>query len=160
MKKFTNLFYIVVLALVSNSALAASTNVSWENVDDYRDVRSANGSNKKFKAHVFKELEQHITELASDLPESYSLEVKVTNVDLAGNVQFINTQQIRVIKEIFIPRVSLSYILTDGNGKSLQADTVEIKDMTFMDNLRTTANRDSFAYEKNMLTSWFKATFS
>lgn len=155
MRILTSLTAVALCLGMSMTASAASADVKFEKVDDYNDIRTANGSRSKFKEKVLREMEEHFTELASELPEDQKLSVTVTNIDLAGHLQLIRTQQIRVLKEIYIPRISFSYALTDSDGKELKSDTVEVKDMDYLRHSDRIRAGDSFWYEKNMLTEWF-----
>lgn len=159
MKKVLSVLSCAAMLMFSHQAVAATSVIEWESVDDYRDVRTANGSRKSFKAKVFKELEQHFSALAKTLPASNTLKINVTNVDLAGNIEFINTRQIRVVKEIFMPQMSFSYQLLDENGTELKQDSVDVKDNGFMRRGNLRNENDAFKYEKSMLTRWFNETF-
>ncbi len=158
-----NIFIVlstIVLVGFSSISTAATSSVEWKDVEKYRDLRTANGSNKSFREKFFKDIEEHLSVLAQTLPENYSLKFVVTNVDLAGNLQFVGTRQIRVVKEIFMPKIWLSYELKDENGKVTQSETVEIKDVSFLNRTNIRLESESFGYEKAMLSRWFRETFN
>ncbi len=92
MKTLTSLTAIALCLGLSMTASAATADITFEKVDDYNDIRTANGSRSKFKEKVLKEMEEHFTELASELPDDQKLSVTVTNIDLAGQLQLIRTQ--------------------------------------------------------------------
>lgn len=150
----------IVLAVFSTTVLAADIQVEWTNPDDYRDVRAANESKKRFQERTFEKLDKHFTELASKLPEGYQLVVKVTDVDLAGNVEFGRTQQIRIVRQIHFPRMDLEYQLFDDKKQLISTDKAELKDMSFLNNIKTRAGSQTLSYEKYMIEEWFNKTFS
>lgn len=151
----------VTFALTVPSVFAAESEVTWTNPDKYRDVKANQSqSNKKFKENTFKQLEKHFAKLASKLPEGQKLSIDVTDVDLAGDVNAGGIERIRIIKDVYSPRMKFSYELTDSTGKSLVADEINLKDMSFMTNSRLKYRNDSLGYEKKMLDDWFAKTFA
>jgi len=157
MRKVLPSIVVLITAVFAASAMAATSEVVWKDSDNYRDVKQANGADKPFKKRVFKSLEEHFSSLATKLPADHKLQIEVTNVDLAGSVQYVKTQELRVVKDVYIPRINLSYTLVDGSGKVVKSADVKIKDMSFMNQAKL--NRDFLDYEKSMLTEWFSKTF-
>ncbi len=49
---------------------AAEVKITWKEPETYSDVKPTNESRKRFRERTLEDLEQHIVELASDLPES------------------------------------------------------------------------------------------
>ncbi|MFD2167656.1 DUF3016 domain-containing protein [Thalassotalea euphylliae] len=141
------------------SAQAAEASVEWINPDEYRDVRPANESRKRFQERTFKEFEEFFVELAAKLPEGQKLHVKVTNVDLAGNVEFGRTQQIRIVRQIHFPRFEFEYSLLDADKEVVTAGQEDLKDMNFLHHVNTKVNSESLKYEKYMIEKWFNQTF-
>ncbi|MDO6445154.1 DUF3016 domain-containing protein [Colwellia sp. 1_MG-2023] len=153
----------VILIAVSSLFLtfissAATSEVTWSNPDKYRDVDAGNGHRAKFKAHVFANFEEHFTSLAQKLPEGQTLFIDVQDVDLAGDVHQ-NMRRIRVIKDIFFPRIKFSYKVVDSGKNELSSGDVNLKDMSFMMGSNLRYNQDSLGYEKRMLDGWFEKTF-
>lgn len=149
---------------LSHSSLA----VKWGEYKSFTDVKSALGSRQSFAENTFNKLETYLHKLAADLPEGHTLELEVTNLDLAGRVLpgsftglgLHSTDMIRVIKSIDIPRIEFNYIYKDANGDILKSDTVNLKDMSFMTGYNPLFSSDSLKYEKNMLRKWFKSTIA
>lgn len=140
---------------ICSAAQAGIAEVQWENPKDFRDIRPGNESRKHFQQRTFKSFEKHFDKLAKQLPEGYQLKLKVTDVDLAGNIEYGHAQPIRVVKQIAIPRIDFEYQLTNGKGETLQEDTIKLKDMNFLNHINRYKSRDSYAYEKLMLDKWF-----
>jgi hypothetical protein len=140
-------------------SFAATSEVTWTNSDKYRDVHAGDGNRAKFKARTFAKFEKHFSMLAEKLPEGQTLFIDVQDVDLAGDVHQ-NMQRIRVIKDIFFPRIKFSYKVVDSNKKAITSGDVNLKDMSFMTGSKLRYNQDSLGYEKRMLDEWFTKTFS
>lgn len=157
MKKLSVILLAVSSLLVTFLSSAATSEVKWTNPDKYRDVDAGDGHRAKFKARIFANFEEHFSLLAEKLPEGQTLLIDVKDVDLAGDVHQ-NMQRIRVIKEIFFPRIEFSYQVLDGNKNVLTSGDVNLKDMSFMMGSNLRYNRDSLGYEKRMLDEWFEKT--
>ncbi|WP_421133568.1 DUF3016 domain-containing protein [Alteromonas sp. A079] len=150
------------------TASAAEVNITWEEPESFTDVRPSNESRKRFRERTLSELEAHISELASALPEHYVLSMTVTNLDLAGQVwpaQFVGLgnnvgNDVRLIQRVDIPRMNFTYSLNGENSKVLKADDVKLKDMAFLESHTRRRANENLAYEKAMLDTWFNDTFA
>ncbi|WP_448214201.1 DUF3016 domain-containing protein [Colwellia sp. MEBiC06753] len=144
--------------LVSGMVNAAAVEVEWSDPDSYRDIRPANESREGFKQRTFKDFEKIFAKLAAKLPEDNTLKLKVTDVDLAGSVEFGRTQPIRVVRTIDFPRIDFSYQLLDGKQQVIASEEVSLKDMNFMSNNQARFKNQSLGYEELMLERWFDKT--
>ena len=160
MKKLTLLSSLFALVIAMPEAFAAEVEVSWIAPDKYRDIYAGNENRKRFKEDVFRELEQHFAKLAEKLPAEQKLFIKVTDVDLAGDVNHGGIDRVRIIKEIFSPRIDFSYQLVDAKQVTLLSGEIKLKDMAFMMHSALKYRHDRFGYEKQMLDQWFKKTFA
>jgi hypothetical protein len=136
---------------------AASVEVKWQEPDSYSDIRHGNSHKTKFRKNLFTQLEQHFEKLAEKLPEQLKLKIKVTNLNLAGDVRynFSMSQDIRIVKNIYWPSIEFEYSLLN-NEQVVKSETVKLKDMAFMDRGGSSRlSHDSYYYEKRILTKWF-----
>ena len=85
MKKFV---ITVVTALVAvGTACAGQAQVTWQQPDNYTDIREGNDLRDSFRQGLFSDFELLFSDLAKQLPEGCLLDVTVTNLDLAGEVK-------------------------------------------------------------------------
>ena len=145
--------------LLSPSAFAATSEVTWTDYKSYRDIDPGNEGRKSFRERTFKDLEKHFAKLAETLPEGQVLKIDVTDVDLAGDTNAAGIHRTRIIKQIYSPRMNFSYELLDASGKVIQSEEVSIRDMNFMSGSNLKYRSKSLGYEKKMLDDWFKDTF-
>ena len=92
--------------------------ITWQDPKSYTDVRPSNESRKSFRNRVFKSLDKYFNKLAEALPEGQTLEVTVTDLDLAGQVwptMRAGAFDIRIIDTVYIPRMEFSYQLKEGD---------------------------------------------
>jgi hypothetical protein len=141
------------------SVQAADVKVTWTEPGKYRDIYPGNQGRKRFQESTFKELEKHLLKLAKALPESQTLKIDVTDVDLAGDVHASRMRDIRVIKEIYFPRIKFSYKLINEEQAIIQSGDVNIKDMNFMMGISSRYRNKSLGYEIKLLDDWFKDQF-
>lgn len=161
-----NVFSIVIALLTglgfSAHSMAASSEVDWVKPEDYSDIRPANENRSRFHKRIFERLDEHFSELAAKLPADQTLKVQVHNLDLAGDVRYMmgpNNSTIRVVKDIYFPKMRFSYQLVDKNDSEVTSGEADIKDMSFNTGIRNSSSTDSFYYEKEMISDWFKKTF-
>ena len=133
---------------------AGEAQVKWHDFNDYRDVRPSNQAKGSYHKQIAKSIDEHFAKLSEQLPKNYSLNIEVTDLDLAGDVRYGGVNEIRVVKPIHFPRIEFNYVLNDENGVVAQEDNVNLKDMGFMDKIKM-GRDEAFYYEKRLLTEWF-----
>jgi hypothetical protein len=149
----------LILLVITWNVAAGESEVTWTNPDKYTDIKGGNESNTRFKARVFDNFEKHFQKLSEKLPDGQIFKVNVTNVDLAGDVRFDTMDRIRVIRDLYIPRMKFSYELLNADKSIVDSGEVNLKDMGFLQFSPSRYNTTSFSYEKRMLDKWFLKTF-
>ena len=143
----------------STVAFAATVEVIWTDYEKYRDIHPGEGNRKHFRENTFYNFEKHFTKLALKLPEDHVLKIEVTDVDLAGDTHDRGISRLRIVKDIYFPRMDFSYQLVDAQGSEIEVGKVELKDMNFMMGAGLRYRSESLGYEKKMLDDWFFDTF-
>ena len=143
---------------------AAEIKVSWQNPEKFTDIRPGSGTKKAYQQRVITAFDKIWADFSGKLPAGYKLEVVVTDLDLAGDVEPLyngvgakrSINDIRVVKDIFFPKMAFDYVLYDQNNTEIgRAANVKIKDMGFMNSGSVGQNHREFAYEQHMLEKWF-----
>lgn len=156
MKKICTVM-LLALAMVG-PAYAGSARVSWQEPEKFTDIRPTNESKIGFQERVIKEFDRMFDDLAKKLPDGYVWEITVTDVDLAGDVRPFFTpmvNDVRVIRDLYWPRMSFRFDLKDEQGKTVASGTEDVKDMSFLMRLGVASGHTSFQYEEQMLRDWF-----
>ncbi|MFC3033614.1 DUF3016 domain-containing protein [Pseudoalteromonas fenneropenaei] len=155
--KLSSFLATLALASLSMSSYAAAVAVKWQDFNKYRDVYPSNQAKGSYHKYVAEQFEKHLNKLAEQLPSGYTLTVNFDDVDLAGDVHY-GIQELRIIKPIHFPRLTISYELKDAAGKVLLTEQQKVlKDMAFMDRSRLGTD-SAFYYDKRLLTEWFNDT--
>ncbi|MGS0675470.1 DUF3016 domain-containing protein [Shewanella sp. 0m-4] len=134
-------------------------NILWQDINQYSDIEATIGLQSKFEQYLFTELTDELGQLANKhLAKDQQLDLTVTNVDLAGDVQptfgATAADDIRVVTELYPPKISFDYTLSQ-NGKVIKSGTEKLDNMGFLFGIQPITN-DPFPYERDLLTNWFK----
>jgi hypothetical protein len=144
---------------MSTDVHAGDAKVTWGDMDKFSDVDSRREMKQDFHERVQKEFGMVFSNLAKKLPTGYQLEVDVTDLDLAGEVRGQSIGfglDIRVLREIYWPKMSFSYVLKDEKGAVVGSGKEELRDMNYLHNIRMPTGNTSFEYEEKMLQDWFR----
>jgi len=139
-------------------ANAAETDIEWVNPDGYADLGT--DFHDEVTLEQFQgELEPYIARIAERaLPDGYQLEIKFTNVDLAGEYEpWRLNNDVRIVRSVYPPKMSFEYKLFDSRGNLAKSGEETIIDPTFDFNVgRRFFETDGFFYEKELIGSWIR----
>lgn len=163
MKKLLTIILAMVLASCSNTTVEPKTvsatdglaTVNLVNPHDFSDIETGNLSiQSDFEQSVADKLAEA---LADHFKESgMTIDITFSDIDLAGETRF-NTQEIRILKDVYIPRMSFEYVIKDAAGNVKLADKVDIKDMGYLSKrLVGREANDSIGYDTRMLIEYFE----
>jgi hypothetical protein len=157
---------LLALALLSLAPVvqAATLQLSWSEPNKYRDIRATDTNKYKFQARVMAELEKQFRKEAEKLPADQVLQVAVSDLDLAGEVEYFYTSYpfgLRVIRNVDFPQIEFSYELRDAAGKAVKTGEEKLSDLGFRSSALVAANRldSSLHYEKKLIHEWYQQTF-
>ena len=95
------------------------------------------------------------------LPQDQHLKVTFTNVQLAGTYEpwrGPRWDDVRIIKDIYAPRIDLTFTLTDASGAVVKQGERKLRDPSFLQRGIFNQN-DPLRYEKRMLDDWLRSEF-
>lgn len=156
MRKILLLCGLTVLA--AGVVQAGEVKVEWQEPEKFTDVRPANDSRKAYRERVLHKFDGFFQDMAAKLPEGYQWQVTVTDIDLAGDIDYFATgsgQALRIIRDIYSPAIKFNYMLRDKHGEEVASGEEKLRDMGFMQALNSVNNTDEFRYEQKMLQNWF-----
>lgn len=93
------------------------------------------------------------------LPPGDRLNIVVTNVDLAGSFEpwlGPQMQDVRIIKNIYPPRIDLRFRLLGPDGRVLRAGTRKLRDPGFLDSGIFSPTDGPLVYEKRLIDNWLR----
>ncbi|MCL1037181.1 DUF3016 domain-containing protein [Shewanella submarina] len=134
--------------------------IVWKDPAKYSDIESTVWLQSKFEKYLFTELTDELGQEANEhLGKDMQLDLMVTNVDLAGDVQptfGAGPDDVRVVSDLYPPRIAFDYVLKQ-NGRVVKQGSENINDMSFLFGIQPITS-DPFPYERRILTKWFKET--
>src|SRR5690606_26810573 len=74
--------------LTVGAAQAGEVSVQWQQPEKFTDIRPVNDTRKAYRERILRKFDSFFAELADRLPEGYKWEVTVTDLDLAGDVDY------------------------------------------------------------------------
>src|ERR1700743_1666593 len=93
------------------------------------------------------------------LPPGQRLDVTFDDIKLAGDYEPWHSpqaQDIRFMKDIYPPRATLSYKLTDADGRTIKEGSSKLLDMAYMQRPLPLSNTDPLRFDNGMLADWLK----
>ncbi len=132
--------------------------IIWKDPSQYTDIESTTWLQSKFGPYLFSELTDELgRDVNKVLGENQKLDLMVTNVDLAGDVQptfGATVNDIRVVSDLYPPKISFDYSLSQ-DGKVIMSGSEKIQNMSFLFGIQPITSQP-FPYESELLTKWFK----
>ncbi|MDD2763227.1 MAG: DUF3016 domain-containing protein [Opitutaceae bacterium] len=131
--------------------------------EKFTDVKQENWTENS--TNLLDQLKEFMTETgARYVPAGMHLEIKVTDVDLAGDFEpwrGPDFDHVRVIKDIYPPRIKLEFSLTDEKGKVVSSGKRALTDLAYQMRSTTILPRDDYLrHEKELLRDWFYDEFN
>lgn len=163
---------VLVLGLTAGALPAADQAVPAESrvkvifahPEKYTDVRDNNTDydNELGRAHYLPLLKEHLEQVAGGLlAPGQSLTITFSDIDLAGDFEPWRGPQfsdVRIVKDIYIPRLTFAYRLTDESGRTVQEGERKLVDLAYQTRLTGGFRDDPLRYEKSMLSDWVHDT--
>ena len=108
-------------------------------------------------------LRNHVLEQAKYyVPDGHTLSVTFTDIDMAGDFEpwrGPRFDDIRIVKDIYPPRIALAFRLTDANGNVVKEGRRDLRDLSFMMKITMAFRDDPVRHEKALLDDWLRDEF-
>lgn len=157
---------LVVTALPGAPALAATAapanvSVSYDHPEQFTETRKVRALAPQLADNGYlKTLKAWIENRAGRmLPPGDRLDIVVTDIDRAGNFEPWRPgpmRDVRIVKDIYPPRIDLRFRLLDASGKVIREGTRKLRDPAFMYDGIATSGNDSLRYEKGLIDRWLR----
>ncbi|MES1166677.1 MAG: DUF3016 domain-containing protein [Pseudomonadota bacterium] len=141
----------------------ARTEVIFFEPEKFTDVKDGFLETARGRDAILSQIRDHlVSQAAWYVPEGLKLTVTITDVDLAGDFEpgrNPRMDDVRIVRDIYPPRISLAFKLTDADGNDVKHGTRDLTDLMFMSKLAMNPN-DPLRYEKILLDDWLRADFT
>jgi hypothetical protein len=144
----------------SGDARVEVTYVNPDKFTDFTDSSDYPGRGVRDYGDGFKEYLAH--EAARVIPEGARLTISFTEIDMAGEFEpwrGPRFSDIRIVKDLYPPRLNFTYKLTDASGAVLKEGEAKLRDVNFLMNAASSISNDPLRHEKSMMDDWLRAEF-
>lgn len=163
---------ITVVALLSGATVlfaappAAQKNqvdVIFDHPENFTDVKDSQLGSDRGRDDYLALFKEYIQERAPRyLTEGQALQLTVSDLDMAGDFEpwrGPNYSDVRIVKDIYPPRMKFSYKVTDSAGAVVKEGKESLIDTSFQFSVSPINTNDSLRYEKAMFDNWLRDTF-
>jgi hypothetical protein len=169
--KTTRIFLLSALALVGMGSARAldpvkgppQVDVIFLEPEKFTDVKDGYMGSDKGRDSTLELLKEYLTTRGSKgLRPGQKLAITFTDVDLAGDFEPWRGAQwgdVRIVKDIYPPRVAFAFRLTDAEGKVVKEGKRDLRDLAFMMKLTMGFRDDPLRHEKALLDDWLSDEF-
>jgi hypothetical protein len=147
----------LVLSLPSISQ-EAPVQVQYVHAEEFADVGNRRFSDERIRAAYLDQLRGHLVKRAAALlTAGERLNVSVTELDMAGEFEAWRppSGEARVVKDIYPPRIDLSFSLAAGDGKVIEEGERRLRDPAFLAGANQYPD-DPLRYEKALIDRWLE----
>lgn len=132
--------------------------VTFQNPDKFTDVLE-NHSNET-SPYYLDQVKECLQQTASPLlAAGQRLNITITDIDLAGDTRLNQPDNIRIIKDIYVPRVNLKFQLLDGDGNVVREGVRKLTDLNFNQKISLPGSNEPLYYDKQLLKEWVRDEF-
>lgn len=133
--------------------------VAFASPEKFTDVRDAYTPSEVGRQAILDQIRDYMMKVGQNyVPAGQSLNVTFTDIDLAGDYEPWRggpNMDIRVIKDVYPPRIDLTFKLTGADGAVVKEGKRQLRNLAFMADYAINP-RDTLRYEKRLLEDWFK----
>lgn len=131
--------------------------------EKFTDVKDSYMSADVDRTTYLDQIRDHLVSQAKHyVPDGHRLQVTFTDIDMAGDFEpwrGPRFDDIRIVKDIYPPRMDLKFRLTDAEGNVVKEGTRELRDLSFMMKIPMHSQSDTMRHEKALIDDWLRAEF-
>jgi hypothetical protein len=167
--KTNPLLLAALLGVVPMAAMAEPTvsearaEVSFFEPEKFTDVRDSYMGSDVHRTGYLDQLRTHLINRARHhVPPGHHLAVTFTDIDMAGDFEpwrGVHWSDIRIIKDMYPPRMTLAFQLVDAEGNVVKEGRRELRDLAFMMKITGASQQDTLRHEKALIDDLLRAEF-
>lgn len=144
--------------VLASSMTWGEVTINFKNPERFIDIRIDGFDNPEYFGKEMTDFLQQA--MKRHLPEGLALEITFTQVDLAGAFEpwrGPDFNNVRILKDIYAPRLEFSYALLDEQGNILKQGETRLIDINYLENVNPLrAGQDILYHEKKMMERWVR----
>jgi hypothetical protein len=135
-------------------------NVQWDDPANFTEIRYSRNRWESERGNWVKDIAEYVrAQAAKELLPGERLDVTIHDIKLAGDYEpwhGPNTNSMRVVRDIYPPRLTLSYTLLDASGQTISQGERKLTDLAFLQNGTLHNDTDPLRYEKRLVDDWLR----
>lgn len=138
--------------------------VQWTDPAQFTEVRYSHNRWEAIRGNWVVQLADHLREEAETrLPAGERLDVTITDIDRAGDYEYRygpSANSIRFMRDLYPPRMDLSFTLAGADGATLAEGTRELTDLGYLTTSTSIfGDSDPLRYDKRLIDRWIRQEF-
>ena len=138
--------------------------VAWADPATFTELKASGNRFESAQGDWLIQLAKYMRKQADkQLAPGNKLELTIVDIQRAGRYEpwhGLDRQNIRMIREIYPPRMTVKFRETDASGAVVAEGERKLTDMAFMVNSGMINDSDPLRYEKRMIDSWLRRDFN
>ena len=134
--------------------------VQWTDPSQFTELRYSRNRWDAQRGNWVEDLAEHLRKQASkQLQPGQKLDVTITDIKRAGDYEpwhGLQMQDVRFMRDIYPPRVSLQFTLTDAQGQVIDQGERKLVDSSYLYGGTRLSDTDPLRYEKRLLDDWLR----
>lgn len=135
--------------------------VEWQDPAGFSEIRYSRNRYEARRGDWVRQLAEHLREQAVEtLRPGERLEVLITDIERAGQYEPFGAtmRDVRVVRDVYPPRMDLSFVLRGADGEILEQGTRNLRDLGFLSSIPRSPY-DPLSFEKRMIDDWVRREF-
>jgi hypothetical protein len=134
--------------------------VQWTDPAQFTELRHSNNRWEARRGNWVEQLATHLRERADrELAPGQRLDVTITDIKRAGDFEPWQSPQfrdVRFMRDLYPPRISLQFTLTDARGQVLEQGERKLVDSAYLHGPGLYTDQDPLRYEKRLIDEWLR----
>jgi len=134
--------------------------VKWDDPAKFTEIRQSSNRFEAERGDWVQQLARYLqTPAAKPLQPGQTLDVTLVDIKRAGDYEPWHGprgRDIRIMRDIYPPRISLQYTLKDATGRIVSEGDARLSDSGYLHNLGLKSDSDPLRYEKRLIDDWVK----
>lgn len=134
--------------------------VQWTDPAEFTEIRQSTNRFEAVRGNWVHQLATYVqTTAGKQLQPGQTLAVTLTDIKRAGDYepwQGPRASDIRIMRDIYPPRISLTYTLKDAAGQVIGEGERKLQDTGYLHNIGRQSDTDPLRYEKRLLEDWIR----
>ncbi|MBH1593649.1 DUF3016 domain-containing protein [Stenotrophomonas maltophilia] len=135
-------------------------NVQWNDPATFTEIRQSHNRFEAERGDWVQQLARYLqTSAAKPLQAGQTLDITLVDIKRAGDYEPWHgprANDIRVMRDIYPPRITLQYTLKDASGRIVDEGEAKLTDTGYLHTLGLRSDSDPLRYEKRLIDDWVK----